>query len=134
MKLTKSFTLTRCQSVQSEQGYNTNIGFMDNVPFYQNEYEFLLERHPDDYQKIKEWVERELMPYMTKKMINGGPTSYSLKYEAEKDLHFYVCNSDIKFALLEKNVPFKSYNFSPNVSYPLSERFYKDRRRRRAIA
>jgi len=123
MILTKPFVPTKLQSKEANRQI---FGFMDNVPFYQNEYEFLLERLPEDYQKIKEWVERELMPYMTRKTINVWHTSYGLKHDAEKELDFYVSNGDIKLILLEKGVPFMYRYRSPYVSYPLSERFYRN--------
>ena len=130
MILTKSFVPTRYQSKNTGHGYNPIFGFVGKVPFYQNEYEFLLERLPEDYQKIKEWVEKELMPYMTRKSINELHHSYGLKHVAEKQIGFYVSNGDIKLALMEEGVPFKAYYRDPYVSYPLSERFYRDRMRR----
>jgi len=104
------------------------VGFIDGVPFYPSEYDFLIERDAEEYLEIKRWVNAELMPYMTRKTINERHSSYGLKHVAERELGFYVCNADIKLILLERDVRFKSYYESPNVSYPLNEEFYKRRR------
>ena len=109
--------------------YQGSIGFVSGVPFYQNEYEFLLERLLADYLKVKEWAEAEMMPYMTRKSINERHSSYALKHAAERELGFYVSNADIKLILLDLGVPFKAYRNSPNVTYPLSQHFFRRRNR-----
>lgn len=101
-------------------------GHIDGVPFFQKEYEHLLGQSIEKFEVIKEWVDTELMPHMTRHSINENYTSYNLKHTAEKELGFYVCNSDIKYALLENDVPFK---VDVNPSYPLSENFYKIRKK-----
>jgi hypothetical protein len=108
------------------------VGDVDGVPFYENEYEFLVnQRSAEDYRTIKAWVDTELMPFMTRKSINERHSSYGLKHVAESELGFYVSNGDIKLALLENGVPFKAEFGSPNPMYPLSERFYKSENRGR---
>jgi len=102
-----------------------DIGFIDGVPFYRSEYKHLLELNEKDYEQIKNWVDSRLMPYMTRKSINESYSSYGLKHIAENELDFYVSNGDIKYALLENDVPFKAYDRSPNTSYPLSQDFRK---------
>jgi hypothetical protein len=106
-----------------------DIGFIDDVPFYRSEYEYLLELDEIKYEEIKQWVDSRLMPYMTRESINEAHSSYRLKHIAENELNFYVSNGDIKYALLENSVPFKSYDRSPNTTYPLSQNFYKTVRR-----
>lgn len=101
------------------------IGYVDGVPFYESEYDLLLQRKIEDYNKIKEWVDTELMPYMTRKSFNERHSSYGLKHTAENELGFYVSNGDIKLILLEKGVPFKFEPGSPNTVYPLSQMFYR---------
>ena len=109
--------------------WDRRIGHIDGVPFYENEYDFLINnRDVDDYQQIKSWVDTELMPYMTLKSINERHSSYGLKHVAERDVGFYVSNGDIKLALLENGVPFKAYPGSPNISYPISQKFYRRHR------
>ena len=104
----------------------TGIRLIDGVPFYQDEYDFLInKRTEEEYQAIKEWVETELMPHMTRMTINENHSSYGLKHVAEKELGFYVSNGDIKLVLLEKGVQYKSCPNNPNTSYPLSEQFFK---------
>jgi len=127
MTLNRTFNKT---SRRSEKPGNL-IGYLDGVPFYVDEYEFLLGRRPEDYIIIKDWVDNKLMPFMTRKSFNERHTSYGLKHIAEKELGFYVSNGDIKLALMENNVPFKEYPGSPNVSYPLSQWFYKAEERQR---
>jgi len=106
--------------------WDHKIGRIDDVPFYESEYEHLLNhRSVGDYEKIKEWVNTELMPFMIRKKINDCHSSYGLKHVAENELGFYVSNGDIKLILLENGMPFKAYPGSPNTSYPLSQKFYK---------
>ena len=116
------------QSIRHISGLDAPIGHVDGVPFTEWEYNFLIERKADEYQQIRAWVDTELMPYMTRKSINERHNSYGLKHIAEEELGFYVSNGDIKLALLENGVPFKSYPGSPNTAYPLSQRFYKRHR------
>jgi len=114
-----------------ETKWDYRIGYIDGVPFYESEYNHLINsRNVEDYGKIKSWVDIELMPYMTRKTINDRHSSYGLKHIAENEIGFYVCNSDIKLILLENGVPFKKYPGSPNVVYPLSQMFYNNRQRR----
>ena len=125
MRLNRTFTMP---SYRRKTEYS--IGYLDSVPFYESEYEFLLERNPECYQKIQEWVENNLMPFMSRQSINERHSSYGLKHIAENELGFYVSNGDIKLALMEEGVPFKEYPGSPNVCYPLSQKFYKAKERR----
>ena len=118
MELYKSFSHAR-------NTVNGVIGFIDGVPFYKSEYEFLRDRRTaEEYQLIKAWVVGELMPFMRRKYINEHHSSYGLKHTAQRELGMYVTNGDIKLALLELGVRFKKYPGSPNVCYPLSKRFY----------
>ncbi len=108
------------------------LGFLDGVPFYVSEYDFLVDqRNEEEYHIIKQWVETELMPFMTRKSINERHSSYGLKHTAENEIGFYVSNGDIKLILMELGVPHKSYWHSPNVTYPLSQRFYRVKGKRR---
>ena len=118
MKLNRTFTPPKRPDWFS-------IGFIDNVPFHQGEYDRLLEIDIEDYERIKEWVDTKLMPYMTCKSFNEDINSYNLKRIAEIELGFYVCNGDIKYILLENNVPFKAYDLSPNTTYPICINFPK---------
>ena len=106
------------------------IGYIDDVPFYQCEYDFLLKRDADEYKQIKKWVDTKLMPYMTRKSINMHHSSYGLKHTAENEIGFYVSNGDIKLILLENGVSFWKEPGNPNVAYPISQKFYRSKERK----
>lgn len=81
MNMTRTFVLRNYQSPRAL----SPLGDIDGVPFYQTEYEHILKRDDEEYHLIKEWVNNELMPYMTRKSINTTHSSYGLKHVAEKE-------------------------------------------------
>jgi len=107
-------------------GWCTGVLYVKNqeIPLLLCELDFLKERTEGDYETVRRWAADNLIPYMTRKTINGRHTSYGLKHTAERELGMYVSNADIKLILAEFGIPFKARLFSPNTSYPLSQKFY----------
>jgi len=121
MVITKEFEL-----YDTGKGYCLSpIGYIEGMPFSVNDYEFLLERKQEDYDKIEDWFKAQFVPYLTRKSFNEYITSYGIKHIAERELGFYVCNADIKLLTLENGVEYKKYPHSPNITYKLSKDFYK---------
>ena len=102
MLLDKDFIQPKSQNPQA-------IGRLDGVSFTRQEYQYLLDRDPMKYKIIKAWVDERLMPYTKRKKPNIKAHLYKLKGCAEEDLAFYVGTEDIKYAMMENNIPFHDY-------------------------
>lgn len=66
---------------------------------------------------LENWIDEKLMPYMTRKTINYGISSYGLKHIAESELGFYVANDTLKELLEERGV--ERVLVGKNAYYPL---------------
>ena len=99
--------------------------------FFNGEYKFLLEMTNEKYELIKEWIKKNMVPYLTRKTFNPYISSYGLKHNCEADIDEYVCNGDLKYALSEMG-----YEHDPkeemdiNYYYKLSSKYAKERNKR----
>lgn len=80
---------------------------------------------------IKKWIEDNLIPNLIK-TINRRRTSYGLKHMCENDLGFYVSNYDIKYHMAMLGVEGKNYDGSINYCYPISQKWFKSRNKKRS--
>ena len=66
------------------------------------------------------WIDKQLMPYMTLKQPNKKHSAYELKHIAEREIGRYVCEGELQAALARRKYPVDDY-------YPIREAFFKIR-------
>lgn len=68
---------------------------------------------------LKNWIQVNLIPYMTLKQPNKKHSVYVLKHIVEKRFGRYVSQEKLQAVLQELGYPVSDY-------YPISERFFKE--------
>lgn len=68
---------------------------------------------------LHQWIQVNLMPYMTLKYPNKKHSAYALKHIAEEKIGRYVSQEELQEALQECGYPVSDY-------YPISEKFFKE--------
>lgn len=95
--------------------------------------EYIINCPEDHWNKVEQWIDEKLIPYMTRKSINYNThSSYGLKHVCENEIGDYVANVQIMYILALKNVPCGAsrltYYYGLNLHYPLSMDFERVRR------
>lgn len=72
---------------------------------------------------LKDWVNKRLMPHMTRNSINYNISSYQLKHVAERELGCYVSNEELMEVLTGMGV--KCICVRRQAYYPLRSRWNK---------
>jgi len=127
MEVHREFELPECGALESYMYGDDPLGTVSGVPFYRSEYDFLVNSRAEaDYIVIKNWVDTELMPFMTRKTVNKRHnSSYWLKHVAERELGFYVSSADIRYALIENCINSWTPRRESHAYYPINYKFAK---------
>lgn len=84
------------------------------------------EINPNEQQKLLEFIDVYIAPFMTLKNYNTNFTSYGLKHITEDILGFYVSNYQFKVAMAQRGFEGKYEDRSSiNCYYKLSNKQYK---------
>lgn len=100
--------------------------------------EYILNCPEEHWQKVEDWIDSKIMPYMTRKSVNyDRDSSYSLKDKCERDIGYYVAEELVLYILASKGVSsenHKSIRLIPTTMYyPLSSKFDAYQYKRRTV-
>ena len=96
------------------------------IGFYESEWK-CLDKDKEETKKCMEYCKNVLLPYMNRKTINFKHSSYGLKHIVEREIDMYVSNGTLKYCLAMLGVKGYQEWGNPNICYPISQKFYKNR-------
>ena len=96
--------------------------------------DFIIDCSESHWNKVEDWVNNKLIPYMTRKTINYKTSnSYGLKHTCEKEIDEYTANIQIMYILALRAIKTGKINnlqlYQTDFYYPLSSKFNKVRER-----
>lgn len=89
---------------------------------------FVVNQNDEHWNKVNEWIDRYIIPNMTRRTINYKVDgSSNIKIQCQKDIGEYVSNDEIKYILAIRGIKGdnNSEKYPLNLYYPLSSEYNK---------
>ena len=90
--------------------------------------QYVVNRTDEHMEKVNDWIDKYLIPYMTRKDINYKISSYGIKHDCQGALGGeYVSDDEIKYLLAVRGIKGtnKREEYPTNLFYQLSSHYKK---------